>query len=78
MGEWEGRLEKQACKRLVRTLTAVGNNFKQENDMTGLVLSKDHPSFSVENQLKEDWRDCRHSQDRDAAAASAGVAENTA
>lgn len=25
--------------------------------MTGFVFSNDHPSFSVENQLKEDWGD---------------------
>ena len=30
-------------------LKAVGKNFKQ-NDMTGLIFSKDHLSFSVENK----------------------------
>lgn len=29
--------------------------------MTGFVLSGDHPSFSVESRLKEDWRDDCHS-----------------
>ena len=50
----EERLKKQACEMLVFILKAMGNNLKQENDMTGFVFSNDHPSFSVENQLKED------------------------
>ena len=45
------RLEKQACGMLVFILKAVGKNFKQ-NDMTGLIFSKDLLSFSVENE----WR----------------------
>lgn len=39
---------------LVFILRAVGNNFKQ-NDMIGFLFSKDHPSFSVENKLKESY-----------------------
>lgn len=46
-------MEKQTGKMLVYILRVVRNDFKQSNDMTRFVFSKDYSSFSVENKLNE-------------------------